>query len=105
LIKLKPLSVNRVWQGKRFKTKEYKEYETVLSLLLPKGWIPEGRLKISLEFGFSSKNSDIDNCVKPFCDVLQFKYGFNDNRIYEMNLKKEIVKKGEEYIRFLITSI
>jgi hypothetical protein len=45
-IKIKPLSVNKAWQGKRFKTNEYKQYEKEVSLLLPSHLkIPEGRLK------------------------------------------------------------
>jgi len=35
-INYKPLSVNEAWQGKRFKTKAYKDYEKSLMLLLPK---------------------------------------------------------------------
>ena len=34
-IKIKPLSVNKAWQGKRFKTREYKSYEELLLYLFP----------------------------------------------------------------------
>ena len=34
-INIKPLSVNKAWQGKRFKTKKYKAFETELLLKLP----------------------------------------------------------------------
>lgn len=34
-IKTKPLSVNEVRQGKRFKTKKYKTYEEILTMILP----------------------------------------------------------------------
>ena len=105
-IKIKPLSVNKAWQGKRFKTNEYKQYEKEVSLLLPSHLkIPEGRLRLNLEWGFSSKASDFDNPVKPFTDILQKKYGFNDSRIYESHIKKVDVKKGAEYILFDISAI
>lgn len=104
-ISVKPLSVNQAWKGRRFKTDDYKKYERVLLLLLPKLDIPEGDLKLSIKFGFSSKGSDLDNPVKLFQDCLQKKYKFNDSRIYELNIKKEIVKKGQEYIKFKITKI
>ena len=102
IIKIKPLSVNEVWQGKRFKTTAYKSYEKSLLLLLPNFEIPKGKLKIYFEFGFSNSQSDIDNPIKPILDILQKKYGFNDSQVYEMNVKKEIVKKGSEYIKIEI---
>ena len=92
------MSVNTAWKGKRFKTDDYKQYERDLGLLLPK------EVKITntlhLEFGFSSKLADIDNPVKPFIDILQKKYGFNDRDLKNLIIQKEIVKKGEEYIKF-----
>lgn len=102
---IKPLSVNKVWQGKRFKTQDYKDYEQELLLLLYKKEIPEGQLYIYLEWGFSSKASDIDNPIKPFLDILQKKYGFDDKRIYELSVVKKDVPRGDEYIKFDIKSI
>lgn len=102
-IDLKPLSVNKCWQGRRFKTKEYKQFEKDLLLLLPKNYkIPLGKLKITLKWGFSSSASDWDNPIKPIQDILQKKYDFNDNRIFKADVEKEIVKKGKEYIYFNI---
>jgi len=105
-IKCKPLSVNQAWQGKRYKTPAYKKYEKEVYHLLPQLKISEsGPLKLYLEFGFSNSASDWDNPIKPFQDILQFKYAFNDNRLYEAHVKKVKVKKGEEYIRFEISDI
>ena len=104
-IKTKPLSVNDAFQGRRFKTIAYKNYEVGVSSMLPNIKIPKPPFKVSYEFGFSSKAADIDNPVKCFTDILQKKYGFNDKDIYEMSLKKKIVKKGNEYIKFKIESI
>ena len=102
-INIKPLSVNDAWQGKRFKTKEYTAYERNVLLILPKLSIPDGKLVLSIVFGFSSKASDIDNPIKCLVDCLQKKYGFNDNRIYEMNIKKVDVAKGNEFIEFSLS--
>lgn len=104
IINEKPLSVNKVWQGKRFKTKEYKAYEELLLYILPKGKVPAGKLRIDYVFGFSNSASDIDNPVKPITDILSKKYGFNDKMIYESRQKKVIVKKGQEYIKVRIKS-
>lgn len=105
-IKIKPLSVNQCWQGRRFKTKIYKAYEQELLLKLKPYDIDETlKLAVYITWGFSSKGSDIDNPTKPFFDILQKKYGFNDSRIYELHIKKEIVKKGSEFIDFEIETI
>lgn len=100
-VKIKPLSVNKVWQGKRFKTNDYEVYEKELFYLLPKELkIPKGKLYLQLRFGVSSKASDIDNPVKPFVDILQKKYGFNDKNIYKIEILKLDTCKGEEFISF-----
>jgi Holliday junction resolvase RusA-like endonuclease len=104
-ISIKPLSVNEVSQGRRFKTQKYKKYESDVLMLLPSLAIPEGRLYISLEFGFSNSQSDWDNPIKPFVDILQLKYQFNDNRIYKAEVIKTKVKKGGEFIRFDIRGL
>ena len=105
-IKIKPLSVNTVWKGKRFKTPQYKQYALAVSLMLPNDLIvPEGLLRVYYEFGLSSNGGDWDNPVKPFQDILQEKYGFNDSRIMEATVKKVIVKKGQEYISFRIDQL
>ena len=105
-INIKPLSVNQCWQGKRFKTPKYKSYEFELLLLLKSNLsIPKGRLSLSITFGLSSKLNDIDNGLKPFIDVLQKKYGFNDRDIYKLEVEKVIVPKGQEYIDFKIKQL
>lgn len=104
-LEIKPLSVNQAWQGKRFKTRNYINYiDSVLMLLKPLK-VPDTKLRIDLEFGLSSKNADIDNPVKCFIDCLQKKYNFNDRMIYEMNVKKIDVKKGQEFIDFQIKAL
>lgn len=104
-IEIKPISVNDCWQGRRFKTQEYGIYEKEVSYLLPRLKVPPGRLLLRLTVGFSNKASDLDNMVKPFVDILQKKYGFNDKQIYGMDLWKEDVKKGEEFIEFEISAL
>ena len=99
-IKIKPLSINEAWAGRRFKTPKYKAFEEELLLKLKPMDVPEGKLSISILYGMSNMQSDVDNPTKTFVDVLQKKYGFNDNKIYAMVLVKEKVAKGEEFIEF-----
>jgi len=99
-LNVKPLSVNKAWKGRRFKSDEYKAYEQEVLLTLRPMKIPEGKLEIHLKFGFSSDLSDFDNPVKLFVDCLQKKYGFNDKLIKRAFIEVDDVKKGQEYIEF-----
>jgi len=104
-IPMKPLSVNEAWQGKRFKTDKYKAYEKEMLLRLPMGKLPPPPYYVYYEFGFSNRQADYDNPCKPVGDILQKKYGFNDNQIYEAHIKKVVVKRGQEYIKIQIEHI
>ena len=53
-------------------------------------------------WGFSNSQSDIDNPVKPFQDVLfdTWKMKTQDHRVQFMIIEKATAKKGQEYIGF-----
>lgn len=99
-IKVKPLSVNEAWQGKRFKTIKYTTYENYVLCLLPDLEVPPGKLQLNINYGFSSKLSDVDNPTKLVLDILQKRYNFNDRDIFRIILNKEIVSKNDEYFEF-----
>lgn len=103
VLRVKPLSVNEAWQGRRFKTEKYKSFEKLVLLSLQKMKIPDGELTVRFTFGFSNKASDLDNPVKPLMDCLQKKYGFNDSRVYKLIVEKQIVPKGKEFFSFTIS--
>lgn len=98
-VDIKPLSVNDAWQGRRFKTPAYRKYEEAVLLMLPKGKLPEPPYEVWYEWGFSNMQSDVGNPEKCVSDILQKKYGFNDNQIMQMHLRKVKVKKGQEYVK------
>lgn len=102
-ISIKPLSVNKAWQGRRFKTPAYIQYEKKILLSLPSLNLPAPPYKIFFEWGFSNKLADWDNPIKPLQDCLQKKYGFNDKNIIEAVVRKVIVKPNEDYILFYIS--
>ena len=107
-IKIKPISVNSVWQGRRFKSKKYLIWEKSLLNLLPATLkIPKKRkLQIKIEFGLSSKLSDLDNPIKPTLDGLEKKYpDFKDRNVFQMTVHKVIVPKGKEYIAFEVEAV
>jgi Holliday junction resolvase RusA-like endonuclease len=106
IINIKPLSVNQAWRGRRFKSDKYKTFERNMLLNLPS--IKKdltGDLKVVIHYGFSSKLSDIDNPCKMVLDCFCKKYGFDDRQVFELIQTKEIVKKGQEFIKFNITKI
>jgi hypothetical protein len=86
---IKALSVNSGFQGKRFKTVEYKKYERNVLLLLPKMQVGKAPYKLYIEFGLSSKLQDLDNCIKFLQDCLVKKYGFDDRDIYNGEWKND----------------
>ena len=104
-IDIKPLSVNECWKGQRFKTQKYKTYENELLSLLPNLKIPKGKLEVNYVFGFSSKLSDWDNPIKPFQDILQKRYLFDDRDIFKATVEKVLVKKGSEFVSFEIKEL
>lgn len=105
-LNIKPLSVNKAFQGRRFKTNDYKMFENAMLLMLPKLDVNlKGNLRIELKYGFSNKLSDIDNPCKLVLDCLVKKYGFDDRQIFQLYQEKEIVKKGNEYIEFSIKNL
>lgn len=104
--KIKPLSINQAWQGKRYKTPKYKAWREQVSFMLPPQMdLPEGRKALCITFGVSSKLFDTDNGIKPFVDALQDKYGFNDRDIYVLCSAKVDVPKGSEFIKWELTSL
>jgi len=103
-LQIKPLSVNEAFKGRKFRTDKYDLFIKNCLLMLPSViTIPyKNNIKLAIEFGFSSKASDIDNCCKSFIDCLVKKYKVDDRFIYELHVFKAIVKKGDEYIKFKI---
>jgi len=99
-VEIVPLSVNRAYQGRRFSTPELKKYKDDLFRLLPKMDVPQGILAVRYIFGFSSKASDLDNCIKALQDTISEAYGFNDRMIYKLTAEKRIVPKGSEFVEF-----
>jgi Holliday junction resolvase RusA-like endonuclease len=103
-IRIKPLSINECSQGRRFKTAKYEQYERDCIWLLPPITLPEPPYHISYIFGVSNMQQDVDNPIKPIQDILQKKYRFNDNLVHSITASKVKVKRGSEFISFLITT-
>ena len=99
---VKPLSVNRAWQGNLFRSKDYLQYTNDLLLTLPKGRAPEGKLLVVYRFHIKNhKLADWDNPIKPLQDVLVRAGILPDDRfIYQSIVEK--VPDEEEYAEIYI---
>lgn len=104
-VNIKPLSVNQAYQGRRFARPELTAYKNSIVASLRREVCPTGALQVSYTFGVSSKNADLDNCVKAFQDALSARYDFNDKQICRMIAEKVIVPKGQEYVAFDIRTL
>jgi len=106
---VKALSANQSWMltSRTFKTPVYQSFRQQIHFsLIARGFRKLGfNKKASMcfhaVFGISAR-MDLDNCLKPFIDVLEDFYGFNDSQIAEIHVKKVKVKKGEEFIEFCL---
>lgn len=100
-IKIKPISINACWQGRRFKTKKYSSWREEFGYLVRGDWNKFSRpTQVRMEFYISNfAQSDVDNMIKPTLDALQ-ECGIiaDDKYIVELYAKKFKVAKGKEKI-------
>lgn len=103
-IEIKPISVNRCWQGRRYKTKEYAEWRREFGYLIP-ARSPKLRFNESLAldvvFGLKyPKKADLDNFIKPFLDACVENGIIQDDRLVYEIIAKKVKTDGKEYIAF-----
>lgn len=90
LCDINPLSINKAFQGRRFKTKFAKEYERLLFTALPKEEMIKGKVEITYHFYLKHHAlTDYDNCIKILQDILVKKgYIEDDRKIYKATIYK-----------------
>jgi len=102
IVKIKPLSVNQVWQGRRFKTKSYKNYEEEVLLLLKGCEKTEGFIEVNYKLYLKYfSTSDVGNFEKPLTDIL-VKSGIIDDDKYIKRIVMEKFKSDNDYIEIEI---
>lgn len=108
-IKAKPLSANKLYTGRRYKTDDYRAYINELNFLLPHNdevkFNRNEDVEIMITVGLCNRMQDLDNTAKGLIDIMQAKYNFNDYHIVKLIMEKNIVKSGDEYIKFSISNI
>jgi len=109
IIKISPISVNRCWQGRRFKTKEYKDFEEE-ALWKLKNCKDRHTGFVFVVVNFYVKNflmADENNYLKPFFDILTKSKIIKDDRfvIGHTSKKIKVNNKEDEHIEFFIEEI
>ena len=105
-IPYKPFSVNEAWQGRRYRTPLYKKFALDVFRLIrrirPQKPAADTPVFAHYVWGFSNSQSDVDNPVKPFQDVLfdTWKMKAKDHQVQFMIIEKAKAKKGQEFIGF-----
>lgn len=100
-INISPISINKCFQGRRFKTPDYKAWREEFGYKLRtdlRGMQPKF---VTIEFGIKNfKMSDVDNLTKSVLDALTENGVITDDRFIEkLHLeKKKVEKKEDEYI-------
>ena len=104
-IPIKPLTVNKAYRGRKYKSPEYKEWTEKMDLLLlkhaPPGPLPEGDLFIFFNFGMTLQN-DTDNPVKSAKDRIAKHYGINDRRFRSHAADRIKQPRDGGFIEFII---
>lgn len=105
-IPVKPLSVNKAWAGRRFKSTYYKDFENDVCNFLPfaKKTITE---ECEVHYTFFVKNykmTDIDNLIKTIQDII-IKRGYIKDDRQIVYLLAEKVQSNEEAIEVDILEI
>lgn len=104
-VKIKALSINEAWQGRRYKTTKYTKFAEDLTIILltkKKPPIPSGSFCVHYKFHVSNMQTDVDNLIKAFQDVLFRWLGIDDRRIRKLTAEKIKCKKGKEKIEWAL---
>ena len=103
-VPIKPISVNQSFQGKKYQTKEHKEFKVVATALLKRvrdlKRIPEKKEFFVIYKFYISASMDYDNCIKSFQDCLCSVLGTDDRYIAGAYIRKIKAKRGDQKIEF-----
>ena len=100
-LNLEALSVNRAWQGRRFKTREYNKWIQDGLWLLKSLEAQKKPYKLEIDL-YVNALMDIDNPLKPLLDLLKKGGIIEDDRYIEsLNVRKFISSDHKIVIRFV----
>jgi len=106
IIIISPISNNKLWQGRRYKTLLYTDWIKEGLFIMPKRNRIKGNVKIQLYFyikHFNFNRCDLDNFLKPTIDLI-VKKGWisNDKKIQRIICEKKKAENDKEKIEIII---
>jgi Holliday junction resolvase RusA-like endonuclease len=103
IVEVPPLSINKAWQGRRYKTPLYNDWLRHGLYTLPRSDIILGSVEVWLTFGMRyPKKADVDNPIKCCLDLL-VKRGYleDDVQVQSLHVTKEKAEKEYTKIKIL----
>lgn len=99
-----PLSTNKMsGRRKTYETKEYLEYRDIIAKAAGGiyGISKKDLFFLTVDVAYSNKRADADNCLKPLLDSITACVDdeFDDSQVYGINVRKRVVKKGQEHLK------
>lgn len=104
-VEIPPLSINKAWQGRRYKTPFYNDWLRDGLITLPRSDKILGPVEVFLTFGMRfPKKADVDNPIKCCLDLL-VKRGYLDDDVQVQALHAYKEKTDKEYIKIKILEL
>lgn len=104
LVQTRPFSTNKMSGARKtYETKEYLEFRDLIARKAGGiyGIDRKMRFRLIVSAAFSNKKGDLDNVFKPLLDsmVASMDDDFDDSQVYEIQARKRLVKKGQEFLQ------
>lgn len=96
-IETEPISVNRMYRGRRFLTKDGKAVKDAIAWEVSSQWriAPiKGVVALNIMFYFKNKRMDIDNALKGLLDCMTGLVYEDDSQIEELHVFKMVDKEN-----------
>lgn len=104
-LQVNPLSVNKAWRGRHFKTPEYKSFERDVAIMLPFDTSKHSKEEIFVHYIYYIKNyslADTANMEKTLTDMLVNRGYISDDRYIRAIYQRKEKTDGPEYIEIII---
>lgn len=104
LVQTRPFSTNKMSGARKtYETKEYLEFRDLIARKAggEYGISSKTKFRLIVVAAFSNKAGDLDNVFKPLLDsmVASMDKDFDDKQVYEIQARKKLVKKGQEFLQ------
>lgn len=96
ILNTEPISVNNLYTGRRFLTKQGKATKTAMAWEIKKMWKQKpvkGEVGVEIKFYLKDNRKDLDNLLKATLDILTGVIWEDDRQITSINCSKQVDKQ------------